>query len=231
MRPETEQSLRLATRPRARPGTRQAEKADETRQQILAAAVECLAKVGYAGITMTGIARQADISRGAMQYHFDNMRDVLRGTVAYIHEKRLSQLATHTGGALAEATQAVRFADRVDAHWAFLNSPVSIAFFELCVAARTDDVLADMLQPAHDRFWQEWVRLALETFPEWRGRQAELELACSLAQTLLEGLAIRRWTNQTDNGQGEALRSYLSDRIMDIFEHGDRNVVKPRVDA
>ena len=225
MKQEIEEPLTLGSRPRARPGTMQAEKADETRQQILAAAVTCLAESGYAATTMTGIARQAGISRGAMQYHFDSMADVLRGTVAYIHEQRLLDLAKQAGDAVRRVTYDTRFSRRVETHWAFLTSPLSLAFFELSVAARTDETLRKVMKPAHEQFWKEWVRVALVTFPEWQGRQAELELACSLSQSLLEGLAMREWTNQIDRRQSEALRAYLSDRVLDIFELGDRNVV------
>lgn len=216
-----EELLSLTKRPRARPGTRQAEKADETRQQLLEAAVVCLTELGYANTTMTAIARKAGISRGAMQYHFESMQDVLRATVAYIHERRLMELSNHADDARRFPDDAERLARRVEAHWEFLQTPVGVAFFELSVAARTDDVLGEVIRVAHETFWEEWLRLTLEVFPEWQGRRKDLELACSLTQTLLEGLAFREVTQQEYAGLSEALRTYLSDRVFDIFRMGD----------
>ena len=101
-------------------------------------------------------------------------------------------------------------------------SSTNIAFFELSVAARTDETLGQVMRLAQDTFWEEWVRVTLEVFPEWRGRRKDLEFACTLAQTLLEGLAFRELTHQGYPEQSKALRAYLSDRIRDIFELGDR---------
>ena len=210
-------------RPRARLGTMQAEKADETHRQLLEAAVFCLAETGFANTTMTSISRRAGISRGAMQYHFENMKDVLGATADFIQNTRLARLVSPSDDLKGHENDADRFVQRVDVLWEFLTSPTNIAFFELSVASRNDGALAQILGPANERFWQVWMRVALDTYPEWRGREREMELACSLAQTLLEGLAVREMTHRADDAIGKALRGYLADRILDIFELGDRN--------
>ena len=215
-----------ALRPRARPGTKQAEKADETRRQLLEATILCLAEDGFSNTTMTSISRRAKISRGAMQYHFESMLDLLKATAEYIQQGRLDQLGTLADRFDTAPDHPDRFVHRVDDLWRFVRSPASIAFFELSVASRTDETLAAVMRPAHEHFRREWVRTALEAFPEWKGRPLELELACSFAQTLLEGLAMREITHQSDPAVTEALRGYLADRISDIFDLGDRHAVK-----
>ncbi|MBI1179514.1 MAG: TetR family transcriptional regulator [Alphaproteobacteria bacterium] len=214
-------------RVRSREGTRQAEKSDHTRRQILDAAIECLAVRGFNSTTMTVIAKTAGLSRGAMQYHFETMTDVLRATLAYIQQIRLTLLrksATRPGNDAVEE----RFAIRIERMWRFLFEPVSIAFFEIAVASRTDPSLAALMEQAHQSFWDEWVAAALASFPEWEGRQADLELACGLAQTLLEGLVAQELTHRSSAVGAEKLKAYLVDCVREIFDRGQAEQPAPR---
>jgi AcrR family transcriptional regulator len=206
-------------RARAREGTRQAEKSDQTRRLILDAAIVCLAELGFSNTTMTVISRTAGLSRGAMQYHFETMPDVLRATLAHIQQIRLTSLRQAASDAPRGAADD-GFAARVDALWSALREPASIAFFEIAVASRTDGSLADMMREAQRSFWEQWVATALEAFPEWQGRRTDLELACGLAHTLLEGLAVQELTHQGSQVGADRLRAYLIDRVREIFEHG-----------
>jgi len=211
--------LSTTGRARSREGTRQAEKSDQTRRLILDAAIVCLGKIGFNKTTMTVIAKTAGLSRGAMQYHFETMTDVLRATLAHIQELRLNALRQSARDAASGAREDV-FAARVDALWRFMFDPVSIAYFEISVASRTDDGLAGLMRQAQESFWKEWVATALEAFPEWEGRQADLELACGLAHTVLEGLMVQQLTHQGGLVSSEQVRDYLVQRVRDIFEHG-----------
>lgn len=200
--------------------TRQAQKSDQTRRAILDAAIQCLAEAGYTKTTMTAIAKRAGLSRGAMQYHFETMQDVLRATVDHIQEQRLDELkADGSRNANSDQTQD-RFEDRVAGLWAFLHEPSSVALFELAVASRSDPGLRATMQEAQERFWNSWVNTALEAYPEWQEKRAELELACGLAQTLLGGLRLREITGQSDPALSKALRAYLSDAVGQIFREG-----------
>lgn len=206
-------------RARSREGTRQAEKSDQTRRLILDAAIVCLSEIGYTRTTMTVIAKTAGLSRGAMQYHFETMTDVLRAALGHIQELRLAALR-RTADVTQHGAIGDRLAERVEGLWRFMFEPVSVAFFEISVASRTDDSLADLMLQAQQSFWNEWVATALEAFPEWEGRKADLELACGLAHTLLEGLALQELTHQGSMVRAESVRAYLIDRVRDIFEHG-----------
>ncbi len=203
-----------------RPLTRQAQKSDQTRTSILDASIQCLAEAGYTKTTMTAIAKRAGLSRGAMQYHFETMQDVLLATIEHIEVLRLEELEA-VGGRLARRGPGEdHFEDRVDALWAFLHEPASMAFFELSVASRSDPGLNATMHAAQERFWERWVSRAMMTYPEWRDKRAELELACGFSQTLLEGLRLRDMTGQTNPALSRALRDYLSVCIRDIFENG-----------
>jgi hypothetical protein len=112
------------------------------------------------------------------------------------------------------------FGARVEALWRFMFEPVSIAYFEIAVASRTDKSLASLMQGAQRSFWNEWVAAALESFPEWKDRRGDLELACGLSHTVLEGLAVQQLTHQGSMLSPESIRAYLIDRVREIFEHG-----------
>jgi len=206
-------------RVRSRAGTRQAEKSDQTRRLILDAAIVCLSEIGYTQTTMTMIAKTAGLSRGAMQYHFETMTDVLRATLAHIQELRLGALR-RTARETARGAEGDGFTARVEGLWRFMFEPVSIAYFEISVASRTDTDLASLMQQAQQSFWDAWVATALEAFPEWEGRQSDLELACGLAHVVLEGLALQELTHRGAMVRSERVRAYLVDRVREIFEHG-----------
>ncbi|MEN3976949.1 TetR/AcrR family transcriptional regulator [Emcibacter sp. SYSU 3D8] len=213
------QTLLTTGRARSREGTRQAEKSDQTRRLILDAAIICLGEIGYTKTTMTVIAKTAGLSRGAMQYHFETMTDVLRATLAHIQELRLERLR-QTARETMRGANGDGFAARVEGLWNFMFEPLSVAYLEISVASRTDNDLASLMQQAHESFWNEWVATALEAFPEWEGRQSDLELACGLAHAVLEGLALQRLTHQGSLVRSESVRTYLVDRVREIFEHG-----------
>jgi AcrR family transcriptional regulator len=168
---------------------------------------------------MTVIAKTAGLSRGAMQYHFETMTDVLRATLGHIQDLRLDALR-RTASETRRSSGSDGFAARVDGLWKIMFEPLSVAYFEISVASRTDNALASLMQQAQQSFWNEWVATALEAFPEWEGRQSDLELACGLAHAVLEGLALQQLTNQGSMVRSDSVRAYLVDRVREIFEHG-----------
>src|SRR3546814_13069479 len=54
----------------------QEERSAETRESLVAAAIEVLAEVGYVAATTAAIAERASVSRGAIQYHFESKTDL-----------------------------------------------------------------------------------------------------------------------------------------------------------
>src|SRR3546814_12494567 len=55
----------------------QEERSAETRESLVAAAIEVLAEVGYVAATTAAIAERASVSRGAIQYHFESKNDLV----------------------------------------------------------------------------------------------------------------------------------------------------------
>lgn len=74
--------------------TRQARKA-----QIIAMTVELVAEKGYAGVSLSGIAERAGITKPAVLYHFSSKAAV----VSAAYEQVLHELVAHVGAAVDAA--------------------------------------------------------------------------------------------------------------------------------
>jgi len=73
----------VSTKPwSSRRSTPTVRKGDLREQQILEAAEEMLSTVGYAEMTVAGIAEAAGITRGALYFYFGSKQDVLTALVA-----------------------------------------------------------------------------------------------------------------------------------------------------
>ncbi|RIQ19517.1 TetR/AcrR family transcriptional regulator [Jiangella rhizosphaerae] len=69
------------------------------RDQIVAAAIETLADVGYAKTSFARIAEQAGISAGLISYHFDHKAELFEQVVADINALMDAWLTEHIGDA------------------------------------------------------------------------------------------------------------------------------------
>src|SRR2546427_10691205 len=61
------------------PGGRKprAERPEPSRKQLMAAAIDCFARLGYQGTTIDRIARDAGVTKGAVYYHFRDKEELL----------------------------------------------------------------------------------------------------------------------------------------------------------
>src|SRR5919198_2070808 len=65
--------------PRGRPP--RASRSEPSRKQLMAAAIDCFARLGYQGTTIDRIARDAGVTKGAVYYHFRDKEELLFETV------------------------------------------------------------------------------------------------------------------------------------------------------
>ncbi|MFZ3392666.1 TetR/AcrR family transcriptional regulator [Rhodococcus sp. DT1] len=90
----------------------------DTRRRILAAAMRCVAEVGYSGATIREIARLAGITSGSLYHYFPNKAEIVKAAftdMAEVSLPRLSAAADRTEGVvnrllavLAEGGQLLR---------------------------------------------------------------------------------------------------------------------------
>jgi AcrR family transcriptional regulator len=184
----------------------------QTRARLLDATVRCIVKYGYANTTTPRVAKEAGLSRGAMMHHFENGAALIKATITELHEKRLRAFRR-----AAERPEEHDVDTLVETYWAQVQKPGFIAFHELAVAARTDKELADILLPLQEEFRERFNAQADALFPEWREAPTEFDLAMSLSQTILEGMAIAVQTGAMDQKKVPTMLTYLENQIRTIM--------------
>ena len=167
--------------------TWQQTKSENTRTQILDAAVRCFYEQGYANTATESVAAVARVSRGAMLHHFPTRFDLIRATVEHLSRQRLEIFEAREAEAQRGAVY-TRVEAGIDAYWQQLNTPTFVVFQELIIAARTDKELEKVLKPALEAFevarWETTKRI----FPDLALSEAFIR-ANYLTRFMLEGMA------------------------------------------
>ena len=78
------------------------EKAQKTRQSILAASRAVILEEGIAALTMDRVAQQAGLSKGACMYHFKNKRALQAALIEETGYQAEQFALIHPGGAVGE---------------------------------------------------------------------------------------------------------------------------------
>jgi len=188
--------------------TRQAIKSATTRARIIDATIRCLVKFGYAGTTTLKVAEEADVSRGAMMHHFANAAALIYATAEELHQRRLKAHVRRAKEFDHQQTSKI-----VHQSWDQFTSPNFIAFLELGMAARTDEELAAILLPMQREYSEKWYRQALKLYPEWAGASEEYDLAFSLSQVTLQGMALALITETVGEKMIEPVLKNLENQI------------------
>lgn len=134
-------------------------RAEATRRRLLDATVEALVACGYAGTTTQEVCRRAEVSRGTLLHHFPTRHDLLLAALQHVLSERVASFVAdrQQEGDLTRA----EFLQRMWAQW---QGPALVAWLELAVASRTDEVLRDRMRPTMQAFDQ----LVLHAFAELR---------------------------------------------------------------
>jgi len=172
--------------------TYQSKKSDTTRVVVLEAAVQCYIKIGYANTTVTKIAEQAELSRGAMMYHFDDVRSIIIASVGYLMDKRLEEYESLILSAEKEAAGEITEKSlemTINALWKFFHSSYHIAYQELIVAARTDPEIAKVVRPAQKDFDNRIGEHIRSHFPAWQEVEEIRETITELYFYTLQGVS------------------------------------------
>lgn len=122
----------------------QQDRSRATRQQILEAAVECLAEVGWSRCTVALVASRAAVSRGALQHHFPTREDLFIAAVGQVVEARghdLRRRAEKLPAGEAAEREAPSTREVVDTVFELCTGTVFAAALELWVASAADPAL------------------------------------------------------------------------------------------
>lgn len=195
--------------------TQQWLKSEQTKKRLIEGAIRCLVKFGYSKTTAARVATEAGLSRGAMLHHFENGDALMHAVIAALHEKRLRAIRRSNDIGGGDVHEIVRV------YWDQLSSPSFTAFLELLIAARTDQGLAQILEPAQTEFRERRYAMSIEAFPEWQKNRANFDLALSLSQQTIEGMAINRLIHGLDEAMVEPLLHNLERQIKELKPPAD----------
>jgi AcrR family transcriptional regulator len=161
-------------------------KSRRTRARILDAAMRLFAEVGYHAATNAMIADAANLTRGAMLYHFASREELVEAAVAFIDLERARLFEQADSAASAPGVDAAEHA--IDSYWQLLHETPFIAFAELEAAARTDPMLRERLAAAQSAFDRNQVGDRFLAMTQ-AGQDARFQTSRDLGRFLLEGLA------------------------------------------
>ena len=195
--------------------TQQRLKSVQTKKRLIEGAIRCIVKVGYSRTTTSRVAAEAGLSRGAMLHHFENGEALMRAVIAELNDKRLRAIR-RTGDMDSRGVHEV-----VRTYWDQLSSSSFTAFHELSIAARTDQGLAQILEPAQAEFRGRRYALSIEAFPEWQKNRTNFDLALALSQQTIEGMAINRLVHGLDEAMVEPLLTNLERQIQELKPPAD----------
>ncbi len=209
----------MASRP-TREGSWQAEKSENTRNAIMEAAIRAYIEIGYANTTVTKISDLAGVSRGAMMHHFDSRLDIIKASVHYLMEKRLGEF-NHLIGRVSRPEHNVTvekkdFEKTIDALWEFFHIPSFTAYQELLMAARTDEELAKILDPAQKGLDKRIADSINAMFPVWYDKPETRNVLTDLFFFTLQGMAISKIANKKQTRVKNLLNLLAQDALIEF---------------
>jgi len=173
-------------KPRA-PRRTQQERAEEMRRILRDATVESLIEVGYARTTTLEVQRRADVSRGALLYHFPSKAMLLVAAVHHFAVLRIDDLKERQAQLDDEGD---RVSQVIDMLWEMFSGPIFYAALELWNAARTDEALREALVEEERQLGKALRRLCRELFGPTIADKPRFLEAVDMSLLMIRGMGL-----------------------------------------
>jgi len=165
----------------------QQQRREETVGRLLEACIETIIEVGYARASAAVITKRAGVSVGALFRHFETMGDFMAATASEVLRR---QLELFTKGVAEIPADRPALEAALEILRDITSGPTHAPFYELMIAARTDEKLRDALQ-------QEFVQYAAKiddaarALPGVEGLSEETFLVvAALMRNVFDGAAV-----------------------------------------
>lgn len=147
--------------------------------------MRCLRRSGYSGATLVRIAKEADVTTGALQHHFEGRRDLMQSVVREAYERLVSDVAEQlpSSGSLRE-----RVDGAIDAMVVSYGTASALGAFEVVLALRDDGEFSSQHLGIAAPYAAELDRQWLELFADSDVSEASKRIARQVARTCILGL-------------------------------------------
>lgn len=137
----------------------QKERRESTIRKLLDAATDTLIEIGYSEASVQRICDRAEVSQGALFRHFASREELMVAVGEDVGARILDEYRKkfRKGRDVVEAIELVRAACR---------SRLNNAWYELQLAARTNEHLRKALEPVSRRYYEQITDLARELMPD-----------------------------------------------------------------
>lgn len=172
----------------AKPARRtQAERKSATVALLLDSTIETISDIGYARASLGEICTRSGVSRGGLFRHFDSRLDLMAAAAREVGRRHLveigRQLTELDEPTVLQVLRLFRARDR---------ATENVVWFELLVAARTDDDLRAAITPVAREFVDQTV-IAARAHPLMAGLSGQnVELITTTLEHVFDGETIRR---------------------------------------
>ncbi|MGW4806225.1 TetR/AcrR family transcriptional regulator [Kitasatospora sp. NPDC004272] len=130
------------------------QRALETRDLLLRAAVDVLCDSGYAGFSTLAVGEAAGVSRGRLVHHFPTKNALIEAVTDHL-VRSYAELAPAQVRELAAAPQPDRVAQGLGMIWQLMNTRDYQAFLELLIGTRHDPELRPVVREFERRLESE----------------------------------------------------------------------------
>ncbi|MGH3788816.1 MAG: TetR/AcrR family transcriptional regulator [Pseudonocardiaceae bacterium] len=128
----------------------------EVRLQLLSAAAELIAELGWNAVSTRILAERACVTPGLVHYHFPSVQALLRDAAVGMISDVLSAAEASFEDARTLDAGVGKLLGSLDAYTG--TNPTSLLFFEACLAATRDETLRVELTALHEEFHQKLAR-------------------------------------------------------------------------
>jgi AcrR family transcriptional regulator len=159
---------------------------EKTRQRIIAAAMQCMARNGYAATTIREIARTAGMTSAALYNYFPNKSDLIAAAVAARAEIALPRLraAARAPGNVADRLEAV-----LDESGRLMREYPDLAAFEFAIRVENAAGMPAAGPGTGFQAMREIVHaIVADAYPSAARRSADLAAAVEAVYALVYGL-------------------------------------------
>lgn len=165
----------------------QEERSADTRQRLIAAAIEMIAQVGHAAATTSMIADRAAVSRGAIQYHFASKADL---TVAIMEAIGAELNFRFDVARLAEQPLEARLEAMIEHYWAVFRGPMFRAGLSIWIAIAGDAALMARVEACLRSLREDVAAVWQTLFSDARCPPDELASVLHIIMATMRGSAI-----------------------------------------